>query len=140
MTRTTSIALFMATVIGVGTMQLTTPAIAGGGITMMLTPQGDTARMIQQGLQIYGMVQQHKSNKKNNAKVSQKGRNNAAALSQKGGGNYGLLHQRGSGHTATVAQEGRNNAFGAFQFGRNTNLDMVQTGNSQLNLIFQGGW
>jgi hypothetical protein len=114
-----------------------TPASAGS-FTLSVTPHGDSADLIRQGLQIYGIVNEFKG--KNHAKVSQKGRNNAAALSQKGAGNHGLVYQRGRGHTATLSQTGRNNAFGVFQFGRQTNIDVVQVGRGDVGLVFQGGW
>jgi hypothetical protein len=130
----------VAMMISLAALQLPTPASAGG-ITMMLTPGGDTAELIQQGLQIYSLVQQQKHRKKkNHAQVDQKGENNAAALSQKGAGNYGLVVQRGHGHTATVSQEGSDNALGVFQFGRNTGLDIAQTGRGNAGLVLQGGW
>jgi Curlin associated repeat len=119
---------------------LSGPAFAGG-VTMVLTPHGDAANLLQTGLQIYSLVEQQKGNKKkNHAKVDQKGSDNQAALSQKGAGNYGLVVQRGKGHTATVSQDGFNNALGVFQFGRNANLDYVQAGNGKASLVLQGGW
>jgi hypothetical protein len=133
-------ASLVAMMIALAALQLPTPASAGG-ITMMITPGGDAADLIQQGLQIYSLVQQQKhKKKKNHAKVDQKGDDNAAALSQKGAGNYGLVVQRGHDHTATVSQEGSNNALGVFQFGRNTNLDIAQTGRGNAGLVLQGGW
>ncbi len=123
-----------------GVAALSAPASAGG-LTMVITPQGDAAGLLQTGLQIYSMVEQHKGNKKkNHAKVDQKGSDNAAALSQKGGSNYGLVVQRGHGHTATVSQDGWNNALGVFQFGKNANLDVAQAGNGQASIVLQGGW
>jgi hypothetical protein len=125
---------------GLAALSMPAPASAGG-ITMMITPEGETAGLIQQGLQIYSLVQQQKhKKKKNHAQVDQKGNDNAAALSQKGAGNYGLVVQRGHDHTATVSQEGSDNALGVFQFGRNTGLDIVQTGQGNAGLVLQGGW
>jgi len=115
-----------------------TPASAGGGFTFQLTPRGDSADLIQSGLQIYGIVNGLKG--KNHAKVKQKGRNNAAAVSQKGAGNHGLVYQRGNDHNATLTQAGRDNALGIFQFGRATNVDVVQAGRGDVGLVFQGGW
>jgi hypothetical protein len=128
--------------IGLAALQAPTPASAGGGITMMITPEGEMADVIRQGLAIYSIVEQAKNNKKNknHAHVDQKGRDNAAAVSQKGADNYGLVYQRGDHHTATVTQQGRDNALGVFQFGRNGNLDFAQTGNGNVGLIFQGLW
>ncbi len=67
----------MATLIALSS--LSGPAFAGG-ITMVLTPHGDAANLLQTGLQIYSMVEQQKGKKKkNHAKVDQKGSDNAAA-------------------------------------------------------------
>ena len=117
------------------------PASAGG-ITLSLTPRGDSADLIRSGLQVYGIVNElkGKTKGKNHAKVNQKGRNNAAAVSQKGAGNNGLVYQRGKDHNATVTQAGRDNALGVFQFGRATNIDVVQAGRGEVGLVFQGGW
>lgn len=115
------------------------PSLASAGsFTLSLTPQGDSANLVRQGLQIYGIVNDLKG--KNKARVSQKGRNNAAAVSQKGKRNHGLVYQRGRGHSATLSQAGRNNAYGIFQFGRRTNVDVVQAGRGDVGLVFQGGW
>jgi hypothetical protein len=127
-----------ALALGLAALQGPAPALAGGGITMTLTPDGDTADVIQQGLAIYSLVQQFKGN--NHAKVNQKGHGNAAAVGQHGIDNYGLVYQRGRDHTATLAQTGRNNALGVLQFGRNTHLDVAQYGQGQVGLVLQGGW
>jgi curlin associated repeat protein len=130
--------VLMATLIALSS--LSGPAFAGG-VTMVFTPRGDAANLLQTGLQIYSLVEQHKgNNKKNHAKVDQKGSDNAAALQQTGAGNYGLVVQRGKGHTATVSQDGFNNALGVFQFGRNANLDYAQTGDGEASIVLQGGW
>ncbi|MFZ2018225.1 MAG: curlin [Methyloceanibacter sp.] len=128
----------MATLIALSS--LSGPAFAGG-VTMVLTPHGDAANLLQTCLQIYSLVEQQKGKKKkNHAKVDQKGSDNAAGLNQTGAGNYGLIVQRGKGHTATVSQNGFNNALGVFQFGRNADLDYVQSGNGKASLVLQGGW
>jgi hypothetical protein len=137
MTGPTRTAGLLAVMIGLAALQVPAPASAGG-ITMMITPQGQYADIIQQGLQIYSIVNQFKKN--NHAKVNQKGVGNAAAVSQKGIDNYGLVVQRGRDHTATIAQQGANNALGVFQFGRKTNIDLAQTGQGNLGLLLQGGW
>jgi len=131
----------LAAMIGLGALQISAPASAGG-ITLMVTPDRESANIIQQGLRIYSIVQEQKDKKKrkNHARVDQKGRDNAAALSQNGIDNYGLILQRGREHTATVAQEGEHNAFGLLQFGRNTNIDVLQAGRGQVGLMLQGGW
>ena len=137
MTGPTRIAGLLAVMIGLAVLQVPAPASAGG-ITMMITPEGDTADIIQQGLQIYSIVNRLKKN--NHAKVNQKGVGNAAAVSQKGIDNYGLVIQRGRDHTATIAQQGANNALGVLQFGRKTNIDLAQTGQGNVGLVLQGGW
>jgi len=118
--------------------------VSAGGVTVMLSPHGDSADIIQQGLQIYAMIKEqkekNKKKRKNHTHVDQKGHDNAVALSQKGNDNYGVIVQRGHDHTATVAQNGDNNAFGLFKFGRKTNLDVVQAGRGQVGLVLQGGW
>jgi hypothetical protein len=92
--------------------------VSAGGVTVMLSPHGDSADIIQQGLQIYAMIKEqkekNKKKRKNHSNVDQKGHDNAVALSQKGNDNYGVIVQRGHDHTATVAQNGDNNAFGLF--------------------------
>jgi Curlin associated repeat len=113
------------------------PASAGG-FTLSLTPSGDSADLIRQGLQIYGIVNDLKG--KNHARVNQKGSDNAAAVQQTGAGNYGLVYQRGRGHTATLSQAGVDNALGVFQFGRRANIDVTQAGAGEVGLVFQGGW
>jgi hypothetical protein len=77
--------VLMATLIALSS--LSGPAFAGG-VTMIFTPHGDAANLLQTGLQIYSLVEQHKgNNKKNHDKVDQKGSDNAAALNQTGAGN-----------------------------------------------------
>jgi hypothetical protein len=139
MTRTTRNAALLV-MIGLGALQAPSPAAAGGGVTMMFTPNGDSARMLNTGLQIYSMVQQKKNKKKNNVKVVQKGKNNASAVSQKGSNNAGLIYQKGNSHMATVSQDGWGNALGVFQFGKKTKVDVAQYGNGQTGIILQGGW
>lgn len=138
MTGPTRTAGLLAVMIGLAALQVPAPASAGG-ITMMITPQGEHADIIQQGLQIYSIINQKKK-KKNHAKVNQKGVGNAAAVSQRGIDNYGLVVQRGRDHTATIAQQGANNALGVFQFGRKTNIGLAQTGQGNVGLVLQGGW
>jgi hypothetical protein len=131
---------FLAAILGLCTLEVPTP-VSAGSVTLMLTPNGESADLIQQGLRIYSIIEgQKKKKRKNHAHVDQKGRNNAAALSQKGRDNHGLILQRGRDHRATLAQEGEDNAFGLFQFGRETSLDVVQAGRGQAGLVLQGGW
>lgn len=142
MKRLTKTAGLLAVLVGLGALQAPAPAEAGGSVTMMITPRGDSADFISTGLRIYGLTQQYKQAKKskNTATVKQKGVNNAAALSQKGAGNYGLVYQKGKGHTATASQGGYNNTLGVFQFGKKTNLDVGQYGVGQTGIVLQGGW
>ena len=132
----------LAAMIGLCTLEVPTPASAGS-VTLMLTPNGESADLIQQGLRIYSAIEEQKNKKKkrkNHAHVDQTGRDNAAALSQKGRDNHGLILQRGRDHNATVVQEGDDNALGLFQFGRKTSVDVVQVGRGQVGLVLQGGW
>jgi hypothetical protein len=135
--------VILAAMLGVCTLELPMPASAGS-VTLMLTPHGESANLIQQGLRIYSAIEEQKhkkkKNRKNHANFDQKGRDNAAALSQKGIDNNGVIVQRGHDHAATVAQDGEHNAFGLFQFGHDTNLDVVQAGRGQVGLVLQGGW
>ncbi len=125
-----------------GAVLLSAPLPASAGsMTMVFTPKGDAADLLQAGLQIYSLVEQQKGKKKKNyAKVDQKGRNNAASLHQTGAGNYGLIVQRGKGHDATISQAGYNNALGVFQFGKNAALDYVQDGAGRASIVVQSGW
>jgi hypothetical protein len=88
MNRLLTTAILVA-MLGIGAMS---PPASAGGITVMLSPHGDSADIIQQGLQIYSMIKEEKDKKKrkNHAHVDQKGHDNAAALSQKGNDNYGV--------------------------------------------------
>jgi hypothetical protein len=132
----------LAVILGICILEMPLPASAGS-VTLMLTPHGESADLIQQGLRIYSAIEEQKNKKrkrKNHAHVDQQGRDNAAALSQKGVDNNGVIVQRGRDHAATVAQEGEHNAFGLFQFGYNTSLDVVQAGHGQVGLVLQGGW
>jgi hypothetical protein len=135
--------VILAAMLGVCTFELPMPASAGS-VTLMLTPHGESANLIQQGLRIYSAIEEQKhkkkKNRKNHAHVDQKGRDNAAALSQKGIDNNGVIVQRGHDHAATVAQDGEHNSFGLFQFGYDTNFDVVQAGRGQVGLVLQGGW
>ncbi|MEG6508659.1 hypothetical protein V6C03_06720 [Methyloligella sp. 2.7D] len=117
------------------------PASAGS-FGLMVTPSGDTAKLIRSGLQIYAMAEQHESGsrKKNRARVEQRGKRNASAIGQKGRNNNAFVVQNGDDHRANVRQAGRNNTLGVFQFGRGTDLDIGQYGRNQTGLVFLGGW
>jgi hypothetical protein len=78
------ITVVLAAMIGLGALQISAPT-AAGGITLMVTPDGESADIIQQGLRIYSIVQEQKEKKKrkNHARVDQKGRDNAGAVSRR---------------------------------------------------------
>ena len=80
MKRLTNTAGALALLAGLAALNMPAPAEAGGGVTMMITPSGDAADLINTGLRIYGLTQQSKGSKKkkNLATVKQKGVNNAA--------------------------------------------------------------
>ena len=131
----------LAAVLGVCILEMPVAASAGS-VTLMLTPHGESADLIQQGLRLYSAIEDQKNRKKkrkNHAHVDQKGRDNAAGLSQNGLDNNGVIVQRGHDHAATVAQDGDHNAFGLFQFGRNMNFDVLQAGHGQVGVVLQGG-
>ncbi|MEW5962627.1 MAG: curlin [Pseudomonadota bacterium] len=112
-----------------------TPADAGS-VSLTITPKGESATAIRQGLQIYSWAKSIESR----ARISQKGTGNAAAIGQSGSGNWAGIFQRGSGHTGTISQSGDNNAYGLFQFGRNTTSNVTQSGNGKVGFTFLGGW
>jgi hypothetical protein len=113
-----------------------TPAAAGGSVSVAITPQGESANAIRDGLRLFTWARQMR----NYARVDQSGRRNGAAVSQSGSGNWAGIFQRGRGHSAPVNQNGNDNAFGLFQFGRNTSTDTAQIGNGNVGLVFQVGW
>jgi hypothetical protein len=136
MIRTKLVAGLLVLTMGVATIGAPTPAVAAGSVSVTLTPKGESANAIRDGLFLFSWAQQLR----NHVRVNQKGRGNAAAVSQSGHWNWAGIFQRGRGHSATVTQNGDNNAFGVFQFGRNTSLDADQTGHGQAGLVLQYGW
>jgi Curlin associated repeat len=112
------------------------PAEARNGFRFVVTPKGEDARVVRDGLRLYSIAR----DLRNRAKVDQRGTGNGAAVSQSGSGNWSGIFQRGSGHSASVSQNGNNNAFGIFQFGRNQNTSAVQQGDGNVGLVFEGGW
>jgi len=121
----------------IGTAGLTAPAMAGGQISIGITPTDpDQANAMRVGLGIYSLVQ----GMKQGGGISQNGNGNAAGLVQNGFGNTGVVHQEGNGHTGTVEQNGHNNACGLFQFGENTDGKCVQNGNGQTGITAQFGF
>ncbi|MEQ1578793.1 MAG: hypothetical protein ABL894_14245 [Hyphomicrobium sp.] len=128
---------FQASVLAISVMLAlgSTPASAGQARTIVMTPKGDQAAAIREGLRIYGWA----NSARNNATVDQRGRGNAAGVSQSGAGNYAAVVQRGSKHSATVAQTGNNNAIAVFQVGRGRQLEANQTGNGKTAVVVQIG-
>lgn len=120
---------------GLLVLGMAAPADAGG-IAVTVTPTGDSAKVIRQGLKIYSWTRHLDSR----ARVDQRGSGNAAAIGQSGSGNWAGVFQRGSGHTGTISQAGNSNAYGLFQFGRNTSAAASQTGNGKVGFTFLGGW
>lgn len=137
MKTTPFIAGFLALMIGFAPVfYANAPAQAGGSVTVKLTPKGKQAKAIKKGLSFWSRVKE----RRNRARVDQRGGNNGAYVSQNGSGNSLGVFQRGSGHTATASQDGNNNTLGIFQFGKNTSSNVSQTGDGKFGLIFQGGW
>ncbi len=129
-------ALFLTLALGLAPLYAAPPAQAGGSVTIHVEPKGKKAYKLQKGLAAIGRIQQ----RRNNARVDQRGSGNSAYVSQNGSGNTLGVFQRGSGHSATASQDGNNNTLGIFQFGRNTTTNYNQTGNGKTGLIIQGGW
>ena len=126
----------MAFLLGVAAMELATPAIAGGSASLTITPKGESARVLQEGLHWYSVFK----NSRNRARVDQSGAGNGAAISQHGSNNWARIFQRGRGQSASITQNGNDNAMGVFQFGRKTNTTARQTGNGNVGLVLQGAW
>jgi hypothetical protein len=113
------------------------PSMAGGSISISLTPQdAEQEQAMRAGLLIFGIV----NGIKNGGHIGQNGNGNTAGLAQNGSGNLGIVHQEGNGHNGTVQQTGNNNAHGLFQFGENTDGHVAQTGNGETGATFQFGW
>jgi hypothetical protein len=136
MIRATLAAGLLAFTVGAAAIDAPTPAAAAGTVRVTVTPKGESASAVRDGLFLFSWAQRLR----NSARVDQKGSGNSAAVSQSGHGNWATIVQRGRGHSAAVAQTGNNNAFGVFQFGRNTSMDAAQTGNGQAGLMLQYGW
>ena len=115
---------------------MSSPAFAGGHISVTLTPKGRGAELISEGLHLYSLAQ----HRNNHARVRQNGSGNGAGISQHGNDNWAEIFQRGHNHSATISQIGNGNAFGIFQFGRKTNTSAVQHGNGNVGLLLQGAW
>ena len=126
----------LALLLGVAAMELPTPAAAGGSASLTITPKGESARVLQEGLHWYSLFK----SSRNRARVDQRGSGNGAAISQHGSNNWAGIFQRGRGQSASIAQNGNDNAMGIFQFGRKTNATTRQTSNGNVGLVLQGGW
>jgi major curlin subunit len=114
----------------------TTPANAGGSVSVHVTPDAKGARAIEKGLRLYSILR----SVRNEVRVDQRGRGNVAGIGQSGRGNTGLIVQRGRDHTATLDQNGNDNAFAILQFGRRRSAEVVQNGNGGSGILLQGGW
>jgi hypothetical protein len=126
----------MALLLGVAAMELPTPAAAGGSASLTITPKGESAKFLQEGLHWYSLLK----SSRNRARVDQRGSGNGAAISQHGSNNWASIFQRGQGQSASITQNGNDNAMGVFQFGRKTIATTRQTGNGNVGLVLQGGW
>jgi Curlin associated repeat len=136
MIRANLAACLLAFTVGAAAIDAPIRAAAAGSVSVTVTPKGESAHALRDGLFLFSWAQQLR----NYARVDQKGSGNGAAVSQTGYWNWATIFQRGRGHSATVAQTGNNNAVGVFQFGRNTSMDATQTGNGQAGLMLQYGW
>jgi hypothetical protein len=132
MSRRLAAAAFVAVATFAGSMS---PASANG-FSFTLTPRGESAEVIRDGLTLYGIAR----DLRNRAKTNQRGTGNGAAISQHGRGNTGLVFQRGRGNSGTITQNGNYNAFGLFQFGRRNSANAVQNGNGNVGITVQGNW
>ena len=70
----------LVAIIGIVALGVPLP-VSAGSVTLMLTPNGDSADIIEQGLRIYSIVKEEKEKKKkkNHAHVDQQGRDRLAA-------------------------------------------------------------
>ncbi|MCR9239590.1 MAG: curlin [Alphaproteobacteria bacterium] len=137
MTRTTLKTTLAALTIATVAALTATPSMAGGSISVSLTPQdAEQEKAMRAGLTIFGIV----NGIKNGGHIGQNGNGNTAGLGQNGSGNLGIVHQEGDGHNGTVQQNGNNNAHGLFQFGENTDGHVAQNGNGETGATFQFGW
>jgi len=121
---------------GIGQATLSTPAYAGGRISVNIAPDNaEDADLFSTGLRAYSLYRGFRD-----ADIRQLGRGNLAGIAQYGRGNLGVIEQRGNGHSASLRQNGNDNAYGIFQFGRNTSTDVVQDGNGGSGATFSYGW
>lgn len=120
-----------------GSAALTTPAAAGGSVSISIAPtNADGDRAIRHGLRLYSLYNAVRGG----ASIRQIGRSNAAGVAQHGRRNLGIVHQEGRGHNGTLQQNGDRNAYGLFQFGRNASGHVVQNGDRRTGATFQYGW
>ena len=129
-------AMAIACLIGIAPVGYASAPAAAGGVTITITPKGKSAKAVKKGLTVLTRIQE----RRNAARIDQKGNGNSAVVSQTGNDNTIGIFQRGSGHTATASQDGNNNTLGIIQFGKNTSTTASQTGNGKTGIIIQGGW
>jgi hypothetical protein len=102
MIRATLAAGLLAFTVGAAAIDAPTPAAAAGTVSVTVTPKGESASAVRDGLFLFSWAQRLR----NSARVDQKGSGNSAAVSQSGHWNWATIFQRGRGHSATVAQTG----------------------------------
>jgi hypothetical protein len=136
MIRTKLAAGLLAFTMGVAALEAPPSSAASGSVSVTIAPKGESANAMRDGLFLFSWMQQ----RRNYARIDQRGSGNGATVSQTGNWNWAGIFQRGRGHSATVTQNGNNNAFGVFQFGRNASLDAAQTGHGEAGLVLQYGW
>lgn len=126
-----------AAAIMLGSLTLSSPAMAGGSIGFYLSPQNsDDAQIMDFGLRAYALYK----DLRHNGNIRQRGHGNNAGIAQNGSGNLGIVQQDGDNHAATLQQNGNGNSYGVFQFGRNTDTEVVQDGNGQSGAALLFGW
>ena len=124
-------------VVGIGMALSVIGSAEAGGRTVVLTPHGQQAQNVRDGLGILRWAQGSRSG--NDATVDQRGSKNAAGVSQRGNGNATTVIQRGSRNSAIVNQNGSNNVSAVFQVGRGRQFELNQTGNNKTAIVIQTG-
>ena len=109
------------------------PALAGGTISIVLTPDSrEEAIKWRKGLAVASYRQ--------GAHVSQAGDGNNAGITQDGRRNLGVIRQDGDDHDASLTQTGNRNAYGIFQFGEGAEADVSQFGRRKTGILIQYGF
>jgi major curlin subunit len=120
----------------IGQAALTTPAHAGGWLSVTYAPASDDdAGALATGLRLYSLYRGF-----HGASIRQSGHGNAAGIGQNGRGDLGIIQQHGNGHSATLRQNGSDNTYGIFQFGRDTSANLEQNGDGGSGATFSYGW